>query len=323
MNPLDLRWQMVRDRWPLRVKNASGSVIPPYSLALVTSETASANEMLYTVRKPNAADTDFNRSKYLVTGPFAIGSGAANEGLATNLTQPNYISTDAAASIGQIWGPKHNQFTAARYYYGYEILGGATTFNGINIAVAKWIGVDTVLGKADSSIANAASGTVSVWNGVGGSEADTTMNIATVYNRGSAISSGDWVFVSWNGESPYILTGAAGAGSSLYRGTTDSSVSKGGTVTISRYTAGTTSDSGSNDTGVLSELSAVASGAVVYYMDNGANKYIIAVEKTSTAIMTDMRIKSGNTQIESNDAVAQVEISTAAAWGDQIPLTTC
>ncbi len=81
---------MVRDRWPLRVKNSSGEVIHPFSVVLITSVTASNNEMLFTVRKPNAASTDFNWNQYLVTGPYAIGAGSSDEGLATDLVQPNY-----------------------------------------------------------------------------------------------------------------------------------------------------------------------------------------------------------------------------------------
>lgn len=192
MNPLDQRWQAVRDRWPIRVKNGAGVVIPPFSLVLITSSTSSNNEQLHTVVKPNAASTDFPLDEYLVTGPFAIGAGSSNEGLATTLVQPNYLSTDAAAALGQVWGPKHGQFTAARYYYGYEILGGATTYNGVNIALARWVGRNRVIGKTDSSHAKSASGTVSVYAGALGSESDTTMNI-TAYNRFAAVATTKWV----------------------------------------------------------------------------------------------------------------------------------
>lgn len=181
MNPLDLRWQMVRDRWPLRVKNGVATAIPPYSVVLITSTTTTNNEVVYTVRQPNASSTDFKWDGYLVTGPFAIGNTVGAEGLATTLVQPNFISTDYAASIGQVVGPKHSQFTAARYYYGYLIEGGATTFNGVNIAVARWTGVHAVKGKVDDTNVNAlATCTVSVWDG--NRAGDTTMNITGVVN---------------------------------------------------------------------------------------------------------------------------------------------
>lgn len=207
MNPLDQRWAMVRDRWPVRLKNGSGSVIPPFSLVLESSCAAVNNEQVHTVVKPNASSTDFNRNQYLVTGPFAIGSGSSCEGLGSTLAQPNYLATNGSASKGQIWGPKHSQFTAERYYYGFECLGGATTFNGQNIALFRWIGVHNVLGKIDdSSVSLAGTCTVSVYSGSDGTT-DTSMNIASVRNRGKALTSlsTPYCMVAWNGEEPYLI----------------------------------------------------------------------------------------------------------------------
>ena len=187
MNPLDLRWQMVRDRWPVRVKNGAGATIPPFSIVLVSSTTTTNNEIVFTVVKPNAASTDFNWEGYLVTGPFEIGSGSSNEGLASTLAQPNFISTDYTSALGEICGPKHGQFTAAKYYYGYRIMGGATTFNGIKIAVARWVGVGSVKGKVDDTNVNAlATCVVSVWDG--NRAGDTTMNITGVVNPTSNLT---------------------------------------------------------------------------------------------------------------------------------------
>lgn len=187
MNPLDQRWAMVRDRWPLRVKNSSGSVIPPFSVVLITSATATDNEMVFIVRQPNAASTDFNWNGYLVTGPFSIGSGSSDEGLATDLVQPNYVRYDTGApAIKEIWGPRHGQFTLSKAYYGFEILGGNTTAAGNNVTIARWVGAGEVLVKNEtgSSIAAASSGTVNVYSGTAGSESDTGMDM-TVYNRSS------------------------------------------------------------------------------------------------------------------------------------------
>lgn len=187
MNPLDHRWTMVRDRWPLRVKNSSGAVIPPFSVVLITSATATDNEIVFTVRQPNAASTDFNWNGYLVTGPFAIGSGASDEGLATDLVQPNYVRYDTGTpAIKEIWGPKHGQLTLSKAYYGFEILGGNTTAAGNNVTLARWVGAGEVLVKNEtgSPIAAASSGTVNVYSGTAGSESDTGMDLS-VYNRSS------------------------------------------------------------------------------------------------------------------------------------------
>lgn len=207
MNPLDQRWQMVRDRWPIRVKNGSGSVIPPFSLVLTSSASAVNNEIVVTVVKPNAAAADFNFCGYLVTGPFAIGSGSSNEGLASNLVQPNYLSLDFTGATGNVCGPKHGQFTAARHYLGYRIVGDPETVNGVKVAVAKNIGVSTILGKMDNaSVSPGSTCTVSVWAGLRPTEVDTTMNITNVANLGANITSATtkWCMVFYNGEQPYL-----------------------------------------------------------------------------------------------------------------------
>lgn len=209
MNPLDQRWQAVRDRWPIRVKNGAGAAIPPFSLVLTSSATASNNEIVVTVIKPNANSADFNFCGYLVTGPFAIGAGSSNEGLATTLAQPNYLSLDFSASTGQVCGPKHGQFTAARHYYGYRIEGGATTFNGVNVAIAKNIGVNTVMGQASASIGLTAVGTVNVFIGATAG-ADSGMKITNAFTPGASVTSGQRVMVAWNGEQPHIIPGGGG-----------------------------------------------------------------------------------------------------------------
>lgn len=204
MNALDHRWESVRGRWPIRIKNGSGSVIPPFSLVLTTSGTADDNEVVLTVTKPNAAAADFNFCGYLVTGPFAIGAGSSDEGLASNLVTPNYLSLDFAGSLGQVCGPKHGQFTAARHYYGYRLEGGATTVNGVNVAIAKNIGVATVMGQASASIGLTAVGTVNVFVGATAG-ADSGMKITNAFTPIASVTSGTKVMVFWNGEQPHVM----------------------------------------------------------------------------------------------------------------------
>lgn len=208
MNPLDQRWAMARDRWPLRVKNSSGSVIPPFSVVLITTVAASNNEMLYTVRQPNAANTDFNWNGYLVTGPFAIGSGSSNEGLATDLAQPNYVRYDSGTpAIKQVWGPKNGQLTISTGYYGFEILGGNTTAAGANVTVARWVGSPIVTGTIDdTNVTLGGTCTVSVQVGTT-YQTDSTMNITGVVNRGVALTSvnGKYCTVSQGNGIPILM----------------------------------------------------------------------------------------------------------------------
>jgi hypothetical protein len=67
---------------------------------------------------------------------------------------------------------------------------GTGTDKAVFIQLGDW--VTKMVGKADAAIASAASGTVSVWNGTAGSEADTGVNV-TSYNRtGIEVGSGTW-----------------------------------------------------------------------------------------------------------------------------------
>ncbi len=62
-----------------------------------------------------------------------------------------------------------------------------------------------VLGKTDSSHNKGASGTVSVWGGAAGSEADTTINI-TAYNRFANVGSGKWVVCAYIRRDWYLIS---------------------------------------------------------------------------------------------------------------------
>jgi hypothetical protein len=62
------------------------------------------------------------------------------------------------------------------------------------------------LGKADSSIAGGATGTVSIWNGEPGSEADSGDNKENCYNRStSTINADDWCLVREIRRRRYVL----------------------------------------------------------------------------------------------------------------------
>jgi hypothetical protein len=186
MNALDERWLAVRDRWPVRVKNTFGQKIPPFSLVLNTTPNSPAavhNEIVLSVTQPNnGSSTDFHRGQYLVTGPFEIGAASDSEGLAATLEQPHYLTCSATPQRGQVWGPRNGSFQASQHYYGYEILGDVRTFNGLTIALARWIGIPYVHGKIDTTgtINKGGTCTVSVWQGNWGD--DTSMNITGVVN---------------------------------------------------------------------------------------------------------------------------------------------
>lgn len=171
-----------------RVKNGTGSVIPPFSLVLNNGITTSGDELVFTVIQPNNSSTDFNWNQYLVTGPFAIGANSGNEGLATCLTAPGYMRYDTGTpAVKEVWGPKHAQLTASKNYFGFEILGGNTTWQSNTITVARWIGVNEVLVKNGSGgdySAGSGPSTYKVYIGTAGSETDSGMTLSC-YNKSS------------------------------------------------------------------------------------------------------------------------------------------
>lgn len=196
-----------RNDW-VRVKLSTAATVPPHSLVLVTSTTVSDNNLVFSVRQPNSASADFNWDGYLVTGPFAISSSTNYEGIATELSSPGLLAYNDynTPAIKQVWGPKHGQFTAEKYYYGYQIVGGNTTSGGQKVTVARWTGVHLVKGKVDDTNVNAlATCTVSVWDGNRGG--DTTMNITGVVNPTSNLTSvnGKRCQVSFAGGTPELI----------------------------------------------------------------------------------------------------------------------
>lgn len=195
----DLRAPFFRQNW-VRVKNGQGSVIPPHSCVVISSTTYQDSEFVHTVIQPNASSTVFNFGGYLVTGPFALGPNTWDETLATSLHTEGFVRVNGSPSIGSVWGPKHGQYSLEPFYYGFLITGTSGTSGGNTVALAKWEGIPTVKGKVDDtnvSVGNTC--TVSVWTG--NRNADTGMNVTSVYNPGADLTSvnGKLCQVSWTG----------------------------------------------------------------------------------------------------------------------------
>lgn len=185
MNPLDHRWTMVRDRWPLRVKNSSGEVIPPFAVMRVTNWSNSNNEILYTVAKPDST----YRWQYLVNGPIAIGSGSSDEGLATFLANggPVYYNSGTPA-YGERWGPTSGQWYLTQHRPGFQVQGATTSsFNSKNLLIATQIPPGEVRVQNDSGGAVAAnsSATMSMY---GGSAGTTDIGFDVTLTNGSSTS---------------------------------------------------------------------------------------------------------------------------------------
>lgn len=207
--PQDLRAPWFRGHKWKRVRNASGTAIPPHSVVRITGADVSSGEIVLTVAQPNASSTTFQFDGYLVTGPLAIGSGSSNEGYATDLSEPGLVRYDSSGTpaVGAIWGPKHGQFSLSLNYYGYTTLGGNTTSAGNSVTVAKWSGAQIVIGKIDdASVSLGSTCTVSVYVGTT-YQTDSTMNITGVVNRGTTLTglSSPYCAVSYGNGIPVLM----------------------------------------------------------------------------------------------------------------------
>lgn len=202
MNPLDRRWEILRARWPIRVKNSSGEAVPPFAVMRITSWTKTNNEIVYTIGKPN---TTFYR-RYLVNGPITIGAASGSEGIATFLDQggPVYFG-GGSPGMDEEWGATSGQWYLTQHRPGF-LVGGSTTetFNGKSLLVAKQYLVQMVYGKADTAISLNSAGTVRVYGGEFGAESDTSQTIASCYNKSTALSDEAEVTVAWPHGRPLV-----------------------------------------------------------------------------------------------------------------------
>lgn len=200
MPPLDeIRSAFLRKPWK-RVKNSSGEVVPPFAVMRVVSSEIVDGEVVVTIAKPN---TTF-LSEYLVNGPWAIGSGSSDEGLATDLSESGLVLYGTGSpAVGEEWGPEPSTWTLKKYRYGFRIKGSTTTFGANLVVVANQFEVVTFRGVTDSSHAKDATGTISV---IDGNSADTTLNVSSVLNVFADVATTKRVGVTIWGGTPHLTS---------------------------------------------------------------------------------------------------------------------
>lgn len=170
----------------IRVFNTSSTdTIRGYGIMAVTDATGSIAPDVLNVATPS---TTFYRT-YLVNGPVSIqpsGWGWAQKG---PLVRVAYDSGTPANGEG--WGPKPSQDTVAQFYPEICKIQGVYDSTA-KIALAFFSPtLDSGFGKADGTIANASTGTISIWRGT--FTADISGWDVTMTNEGPSVSSGDSV----------------------------------------------------------------------------------------------------------------------------------
>jgi hypothetical protein len=124
------------------------------------------------------------------------------------------------------------------------------------------------------------------------------------------------------GERTCGLLIGAGTAVEIYRGITDGQLNKASTGNVKRYNDGTDTESGPTDS-VKNDLASVKTGKIVLYIRLGSNFYLLNSEKVSHTALSNIRIKTGNAQIEAEDLEIFADSVDSLAYADKIPLTAC
>lgn len=144
-------------KWPLRIRNSQGTVIPPGAVMRIVSSAAVDGELVYTCAKPNSTA----QNRCLVNGPFAIGIGSSDEGIGTTLCEAGYVLYDTGTpAVNEEWGPSSGSWTLTNAGTGFTIAGGITTLAG-NAAVSAVQGIPAAASTVDGFIS--ASGTLNAY----------------------------------------------------------------------------------------------------------------------------------------------------------------
>lgn len=186
--------------------NESEETIPSHAIMRVDDvprivKIGEDDEIVQAVYKCNKPSTAFTR-RYAINSALPVEAG--DSGLCC-FEGPVLIAHDSgwAPALGDGGGPKPGSWLLWKDQPATTCVDGP--YDADNDVLLGSFGLITeLLGKADSAINKAASGTVSIWAGTPGSESDTTVNITSVYNRFDNVSSGKWVGVSFKNGQPYL-----------------------------------------------------------------------------------------------------------------------
>jgi hypothetical protein len=181
-------------------RNDSGEAVPAYAVMRVTSRATVDGRSIHVIGKPT---TTFQR-RYLVNGVLEVGIG--KRGWGTWLWHADYVlynSGSGTPAYGEGWGPKSGQWSLEKNYIGFFVEGGNTGSGAASRTNAMQVMPHFVIGKADAAIPEDDDGTVRVYSGPRGTEADTGQTIAGAWNKGPDIDDEGWVSVGWSGEEPY------------------------------------------------------------------------------------------------------------------------
>lgn len=116
------------------VSNASGAVIPPRSVVVVTGTTIVGTDIRVTVHTVNKFNGQRN-GPILVTGPSAIYAGNQGAAFSDSFVQVAINPSDANPVAGDEWGPVPNQWYIGRRGRGFFASGYSANTNTIKQSI--------------------------------------------------------------------------------------------------------------------------------------------------------------------------------------------
>ncbi len=169
----------------IKIYNNENSEMPQYGIGRVTAISEVGGEKVVNLEKPSST---FSRN-YLVNS----GGDVAYQKTGISKNRPVVkLLCDATPAIGDVFGPKANQWTASKGYPGYTILGHL----GDNIAIARVESIDHLIGKPGSTVAKGSSGSFTIWLYLSGSWSASSLSI-TATALGAECASGKYAKLEW------------------------------------------------------------------------------------------------------------------------------
>jgi hypothetical protein len=188
---------MIFDKYEIPFKNESGEQIPAYGVFKVTETVnVTGHGPILKAEKP---DTYGSQYIHFVNGPQPVED--TKIGYCANPSQPIFAKYDDAdtPANAELWGPD-SSFDLKKDVGGFQIIGGAVSGRVLVVQAPMVI----FLGKTDASHDKGASGTVSVWDGVLGSETDTTKNITGVENHFADLATTKFILAAYRGKEDWM-----------------------------------------------------------------------------------------------------------------------
>lgn len=180
-------------RW-LSFRNDAEEAAPPFCLLRQTGYAKISGRAVMKCNKPN---TTFE-TWYYVNGPREVAPGKF--GSCASLF-PTFAGFDDGFSPthGQCLGAKPNEWLLFNNQVGFIVESITSDLPDVDgrVVVSQYR-LNKVRGKADSAITKGNTGTVSIWAGVWGSEADTGFNV-TAGNYYGDVESGAWLDLTNDG----------------------------------------------------------------------------------------------------------------------------